>query len=122
MTYARERWPNEGLVHATGEWVEETVDCGLVGSTSVAVGSREEVHVAYAFRELAVGAEWHHRYATNAAGTWRIEEVDRATSPDWQDAHSIAIALDADGRVHVAYIHPDGLRHAVSDLARPKMA
>jgi hypothetical protein len=95
---------------ADGAWSRERID-GLDDATdvpevSLAVDEAGVVHVAFIVRSTAddgIFFDYHLRYARGHAGSWSIEDVDAwyAATPD------VALALDSDGGVHVAYVGTD---------------
>ena len=97
----------------TGEsWRIETVDCGpYVGArNSIAVDSDGGAHIAYGLNFL--------KYAANAGGAWQIAVVDVGITPDgtFPGFGDVAIDLDSQNNVHIAYIHltPTYLKYATN--------
>jgi hypothetical protein len=84
------------LSNASGLWVTDTIEQGTGGGklNAIAVGPANSLHLAYSNSN-----ENGIVYATNAGGMWfhkQIENTGGVTSP--------SIALDSNGKVHIAYI------------------
>jgi hypothetical protein len=95
-------------------WSLVTVDTReFVGSyPSIAVDNNGYVHVSYLCVRPSYGNTGQDlKYATNASGTWQTETVET----NYLNSHSIAV--DATGKVHIAYIRSnEGLKYATGNL------
>jgi hypothetical protein len=85
-----------------GTWTAAVVDPSVAAAPSVAVDPSGRVRVGYF--SFANGGEL--RLATEADGGWRIVRVAPASYGD------TALALDANGVAHLAYVAGDELRYA----------
>jgi len=89
---------------AGGAW--STEDIGEGGNTtSIAVDGAGRAHVCFSAPRNTL------QYATNAGGAWTVEEA-AGTFEDL--GFSCALALDADGRAHIAYQGDDDLRYTTN--------
>ncbi|MBI5501892.1 MAG: hypothetical protein HY907_16735 [Deltaproteobacteria bacterium] len=79
--------------NASGDWLRTNVadlaDCMRGGPSDVKVDSSGTVHLAYIDSGM--------RYATNAGGSWAVEDLD----PTRRGTH--ALAVDGTGRPHVVF-------------------
>ena len=79
--------------NASGDWVRTNVadlaDCMRGGASDVKVDASGAVHVAYVDTGM--------RYATNAGGSWTMEDLDPARRG------AFGLAVDGTGRPHVIY-------------------
>lgn len=98
------------LLHARlepgGTWATEPIDTVQGVAPSVAVDGGGNVHVGYATAASEL------RYATNASGAWRVVRVDRGVYAP--DDRTTAIALDAQGRVHLVTFGAHRPRYATN--------
>lgn len=81
----------------TGDWIVEVVDedGSQYGSTALGIDDSGRAHLAYPVSGSRDGAKWDGvRYATSDGGAWTTQEVADGSYP--------ALALDADGGVHVS--------------------
>jgi hypothetical protein len=83
---------------------------GANGGTAIAVDRTGVVHIVYSGRS-APGL----LYATRTGEAWRVEMVDSFRSPYFIPEDRPAIAVDARGRVHVAYASSASVRYAVRE-------
>lgn len=91
------------LKHATnasGSWVISSIDTTSFGS-AIALDSVNRIHVSYV-RNNQFGS--FLSYANNLAGSWNVEFVTPASG-----VSSTALAIDAGGAAHVAYVEGSAL-------------
>jgi hypothetical protein len=101
------------VVWATSGWVVEplatTTATTRYEDTSIAMDTRDNVHIHYSYDEkIGTAAYRYNSYMTNASGVWGSVPVDR---PSWVNA---GIALDSRNTVHVSFLDFPGLTHATS--------
>lgn len=100
-------------VRSRDGWQIEDVDgpSRMDGEIGMALDAAGAMHLTYAVGDECADrvCTWL-RYATNASGTWVIEEVDPS-----QDARMAGIALDAEGSPRIAFVA--GERHDAAWLA-----
>ncbi|MBI5364042.1 MAG: hypothetical protein HZA53_12735 [Planctomycetes bacterium] len=89
-----------------GEWTIEPIDTVQAVAPSIAVDGSGNLHACYA------AAAHELRYATNASGAWRVALVD-GEGYGLED-RTTALALDSQGRVHVATFGAHGPRYATN--------
>jgi len=80
--------------YSGGQWPYTVADFGVYANPSAATGPDGSLHLAY--------YDWYGAYlcyATNQSGEWAYEIVDE----DGDVGHYSAVAVDTDGRVHIAY-------------------
>jgi len=91
--------------NASGQWMSSTVDQQeVLGESSLALDSFNNVHIAYR------SFDWHTtpnfnrflKYATNTAGTFAVEFVDKA-STDYSNNLHAGLALDSLDNVHMIF-------------------
>jgi hypothetical protein len=84
------------LSNASGVWVTDTIEQGTGGGklNAIAVGPANSLHVAYSNSN-----ENGILYATNAGGQWSHQQIENTGG-----IASPSIALDSNGKVHIAYI------------------
>lgn len=84
------------LSNASGVWVTDTIEQGTGGGklNAIAVGPANSLHVAYSNSN-----ENGIVYATNAGGQWSRQQIENTGG-----IASPSIALDSNGKVHIAYI------------------
>ncbi len=99
---------------ATAGWSTEDV-AGTAATTdqrdtSIAVDAAHNPHVHYAYNEHVVPSSVYqtNKYATRAAGPWKIISVD-----DSSLEVNASIAPESSGAVHFGYLDFSGLTHAV---------
>ena len=96
--------------NATGSWVQEQPFPGtnlhFFPSAAVAITDADAIHIAY-----DSGAPGFTNYATNASGTWTVEEQRFGTGD------VPALVVDAAGAVHLVFGRSGGLSHARIDTA-----
>jgi hypothetical protein len=94
---------------ATGSWVSEVlVGEGGPDHASLALDPAGKAHISYLYGRY--GGELH--YLTNATGTWRLALVDAADYDNGGVSTDTAVAVDAQGRAHIAYYLGTALRYA----------
>ena len=54
------------------------------------------------------------RYTTNASGSWRLVKIDAADSDFGGSATDTAVAVDAQGKLHITYYRDGGLTYATN--------
>ena len=54
------------------------------------------------------------RYSSNSTGSWRLLNIDAADSDFVASATDTAVAVDDQGKVHIAYYREGGLRYATN--------
>ncbi|MCZ7583251.1 MAG: hypothetical protein M5R36_07905 [Deltaproteobacteria bacterium] len=97
--------PNDVIVFAVrdgGTWTTDAVDAGSVATDSVsfALDADDLPHIAF-----TDGAVWEIlQYATNASGTWEIEEV--SGTPKVKDQLSVAWSIDR-GSTGITYVQQE---------------
>ncbi len=94
--------------NAAGTWAVQTIEAVHGIDTAIAVSTAGVAHVSYYYGTFSGGLT----YATNAGGSWVSEVLDRGAAT----GQYTSIALDGDGRPHIAYYdnaHAD-LRHATN--------
>jgi|TARA_B100002003_G_scaffold247557_1_gene279347 hypothetical protein len=99
------------------EWRTETVDsAGYVGRhCSLAVDGQGVPHISYQLKSNS----YRIKYATKYGGSWKTAEVARAGSEGYV-GWDTAIALDKDGRPHIAYYDDSSTQvmHAFMEAGR----
>jgi hypothetical protein len=95
----------------TGTWTSEVLeDEGSPNHASLALDPAGRVHVSYT--DGRFGGEL--RYLTNASGTWRMAVLDSADYDNGGGLTDTAIAVDRQGRAHIAYYRGTALRYATN--------
>lgn len=99
-----------GMQHARlaagGEWTTEPIDTVQGVAPSLAVDASGNLHACYA------AAAYELRYATNAGGAWHVALVDREGYG--RSDRTTALALDSQGRVHIATFGAHGPRYVTN--------
>jgi len=78
--------------NASGSWEIVTIDSEDGTNPSIAVDSKDKVHVCYVSENQAL------KYATNESGTWNIVTLDT-------EAMASSIVIDSKDKVHISYVH-----------------
>jgi len=95
----------------TGAWATEVLeDAGGPNHPAIALDAGGKVYVSYVDGEY--GGEL--RYTTNAAGSWRLVKIDAADSDFGGSATDTAVAVDAQGKLHITYYRDGGLTYATN--------
>lgn len=95
----------------TGAWLIEVIDSdGGPNHPALALDANGKAHVSYVDGEY--GGEL--RYMSNATGSWRLLNIDVADSDFAASATDTAVAVDAQGKVHIGYYREGGLRYATN--------
>ncbi len=97
-------------------WTTDVLDPGAVDSVDSTIDAAGVVHVAYTG---CGGDGCYLRYATNAGGHWNVTQLDSEPYHFFGSFFSPSIALDAGGRVHVAYVldnesYPPAIHYATN--------
>lgn len=98
---------NGKVMHATklaAGWQSELVEQDLnfsyqQGYLSLAIDSSNRVHMIYLVYKAGLS---YLRYASNVSGVWTSESIDNPVAPGIYYANN-SLALDGNGRAHVAY-------------------
>ena len=88
---------NGKLKYATdksGTWVDTTIGDMMTSSTSIAVDSNNNVHIAYALN-------LYLQYATDKSGTWVSSQIDA----QFGSGNDPSIAIDSNDKVHIAHFN-----------------
>lgn len=85
-------WNLKYITNVTGSWVSTTIGSknDNWSFTSVVVDTNDKIHAC------AIGGSPRVQYITNSSGIWVTDNIDDA---QW----SIAMALDSNNKVHIAY-------------------
>jgi hypothetical protein len=91
---------------ASGSWVVTTVDPASDAGeeAALAMDADGRIHISYFDLHDNDAAL---KYATNASGNWVVSTVDPDAGPTGIVGHKTGIAVDAYGKVHVAYVDTD---------------
>jgi hypothetical protein len=95
----------------TGAWASGVLEhAGSPNHASLALDAAGKAHISYTDGRY----NGEVRYLTNASGAWRLIPVDAADYDNGSVSTDTVIAVDAQGKVHIAYYRGTGLRYATN--------